>query len=36
MTVDHGPFRTEARRELHDNGWTESLDKLQRLFEFNP
>jgi len=23
-----GPFRTEARRELHDAGWTDTLDKL--------
>jgi uncharacterized protein YndB with AHSA1/START domain len=25
------PFRTEARRELHRNGWSESFDKLERL-----
>ena len=31
MTIDHGPFRTEARHELHRSGWTESLDKLERL-----
>ena len=23
-----GPFKTEARRELHRDGWTQSLDKL--------
>jgi len=23
-----GPFLTEARRELHDAGWTDTLDKL--------
>ena len=25
------PFKTEDRRELHRNGWTESLDRLRRL-----
>jgi uncharacterized protein YndB with AHSA1/START domain len=26
-----GPFRTEARRELHRDGWTDSFDRLERL-----
>jgi uncharacterized protein YndB with AHSA1/START domain len=26
-----GPFKTEERRELHRNGWTDSFDKLERL-----
>ena len=26
-----GDFRTEARLELHRDGWTESFDKLERL-----
>jgi uncharacterized protein YndB with AHSA1/START domain len=26
--VRQGPFRTEARRQLHRDGWTESLEKL--------
>jgi uncharacterized protein YndB with AHSA1/START domain len=26
-----GPFRTDARRALHRDGWTESFDKLGRL-----
>ena len=26
-----GPFRTEARRELHDAGWSDTLDKLAAL-----
>jgi uncharacterized protein YndB with AHSA1/START domain len=30
LTVDHGPFRTEPRRELHRVGWTETLDRLER------
>jgi uncharacterized protein YndB with AHSA1/START domain len=25
------PFRTEARRALHRDGWSESFDKLERL-----
>ena len=25
-----GPFKTEARRELHRNGWTDSFDRLER------
>jgi uncharacterized protein YndB with AHSA1/START domain len=31
VVVIQGPFKTEARRELHRNGWTESLDKLQQI-----
>jgi uncharacterized protein YndB with AHSA1/START domain len=31
MTIDHGPFRTEARRHLHERGWTDSLEKLERV-----
>jgi uncharacterized protein YndB with AHSA1/START domain len=26
------PFRTEARRELHRNGWSDSFDRLADLF----
>ena len=26
-----GPFRTEDRRALHRDGWTDSFDKLERL-----
>jgi hypothetical protein len=25
-----GPFKTDARRELHRNGWADSFDKLER------
>ena len=25
-----GPFKTEARRELHRDGWGDSFDKLER------
>jgi uncharacterized protein YndB with AHSA1/START domain len=31
LTVDQGPFVNEARRALHEQGWTESLDRLQEL-----
>ena len=29
ITLRQGPFRTEARRELHRDGWSETLDKLE-------
>ena len=31
VVLTQAPFKTESRRELHRNGWTESLDKLERL-----
>jgi uncharacterized protein YndB with AHSA1/START domain len=31
LTVEQGPFATEARRVLHEQGWTESLDRLEEL-----
>jgi uncharacterized protein YndB with AHSA1/START domain len=30
VALVQGVFRTESRRELHRNGWTESFDKLER------
>jgi uncharacterized protein YndB with AHSA1/START domain len=30
VLVRQGPFATEARRGLHERGWSESLDKLER------
>jgi uncharacterized protein YndB with AHSA1/START domain len=30
VVVAQGPFTTEARRALHHDGWTDSLDKLER------
>jgi uncharacterized protein YndB with AHSA1/START domain len=27
--MTQGPFKTEPRRELHRNGWTDSFDKLE-------
>jgi uncharacterized protein YndB with AHSA1/START domain len=31
LIVDQGPFATEARRALHDQGWTDTLGRLQAL-----
>jgi uncharacterized protein YndB with AHSA1/START domain len=31
LTIDQSGFATEARRELHEQGWTESLDRLEAL-----
>jgi uncharacterized protein YndB with AHSA1/START domain len=31
VALKQGPFKTEARRALHRDGWTDSFDKLQRL-----
>jgi uncharacterized protein YndB with AHSA1/START domain len=31
VQLEQGPFKTEARRALHRDGWTDSFDKLERL-----
>jgi len=31
VALTQGPFKTEARRALHRDGWTDSFDKLERL-----
>jgi uncharacterized protein YndB with AHSA1/START domain len=31
MTVDQAPFATESRLMLHEQGWTDSLDRLEEL-----
>jgi uncharacterized protein YndB with AHSA1/START domain len=31
VSFTQGEFATEARRALHDGGWTDSFDKLERL-----
>jgi uncharacterized protein YndB with AHSA1/START domain len=31
LVFTQGDFATEARRALHEDGWTQSLDKLERL-----
>jgi uncharacterized protein YndB with AHSA1/START domain len=33
LALTQGPFKTEPRRELHRNGWTDSFDRLQRRLE---
>jgi len=36
VALAQGPFRTEPRRALHRDGWTESLTKLERYLESRP
>jgi uncharacterized protein YndB with AHSA1/START domain len=36
VTLTQGPFKTEARRTLHRDGWTDSLDKLEALIAAKP
>ena len=31
VAFTQGPFRTEARRELHRDGWTDSFDRLAKV-----
>ena len=31
VAFTQGPFKTEARRALHRDGWTDSFDKLEQL-----
>jgi uncharacterized protein YndB with AHSA1/START domain len=31
VALTQGPFKTEARRVLHREGWTDSFDRLERL-----
>ena len=31
VALAQGPFKTEDRRALHRDGWTDSFDKLERL-----
>lgn len=31
LVIIQGDFATEARRALHEEGWTQSLDKLEEL-----
>jgi uncharacterized protein YndB with AHSA1/START domain len=31
ISLTQGPFKTEARRALHSDGWSDSFDKLERL-----
>jgi len=31
LSLEQGTFKSESRRGLHQEGWTESFDKLERL-----
>ena len=31
LALTQGPFKTEARRELHHAGWSDSFDRLEQL-----
>jgi uncharacterized protein YndB with AHSA1/START domain len=31
LSLTQGPFKTQERRALHRDGWTDSLDRLERL-----
>jgi uncharacterized protein YndB with AHSA1/START domain len=31
LSLTQGPFKTDARLALHRDGWTESIDRLERL-----
>jgi uncharacterized protein YndB with AHSA1/START domain len=33
LTVEQGTFATEARRALHQQGWTDSLNRLEELLK---
>ena len=33
LSVEQGTFATEDRRALHEQGWTESLDRLEELLK---
>lgn len=33
LSLSQGEFATEARRSLHEGGWTDSVEKLRRLVE---
>ena len=36
VLLTQGPFKTEPRRELHRNGWTDALKRLERLCSQQP
>jgi uncharacterized protein YndB with AHSA1/START domain len=36
IALRQAPFKTEARRRLHRDGWTDSFDKLERLLSAAP
>jgi uncharacterized protein YndB with AHSA1/START domain len=36
LRFTQGPFATEARRALHEQGWTDGLERLQQLLSGGP
>jgi uncharacterized protein YndB with AHSA1/START domain len=36
VLLDHGPFATQARYELHRAGWTEALERLEQTLQSRP
>ena len=36
LVLAQAPFATEARRALHDQGWTDSFERLQELISSKP
>ena len=36
VSLEQGPFKTEARRALHRDGWTDSFAKVERLLSAEP
>ena len=36
LTLDQGEFASERRRALHDDGWTQALNKLEILMSSSP
>jgi uncharacterized protein YndB with AHSA1/START domain len=36
LRIDQGHFATEARRALHEEGWSQSLDRLEALLATGP
>jgi uncharacterized protein YndB with AHSA1/START domain len=36
VALTQGPFKTEARRTIHRDGWGDSFDKLERLVSAGP
>jgi uncharacterized protein YndB with AHSA1/START domain len=33
LTLTHGSFMTEERRKLHEDGWSESVDRLRHILD---
>ena len=35
LVLEHGPFTTDGRLELHEAGWAETLDRLEAWLRAN-